>query len=194
MRRTTIERQSKKVPKGGSGRFFWGAKIESGEFDLFFIQNTKPPVQSRRFGELGTISTPTTPSGIDRFVVAVIGRDGRLRQILARTRAGIDETGIPQSPPTLEVKEPPFALRIRPLRAATIRPFTPPDAEPLQIRDHGTDKLRTRALRIEVFVAKDERACVFDRALRSDPKRARMAKMEKACRRGREASAIRVWG
>src|SRR3981189_2010731 len=80
------------------------------------------------------------------------------------------------------------------MRTAAVRPFTPSDSEPSQIVDHGAAKFWPRALRIEVFIPKYQRAPIFDRALRSDPERARMADMQQATRRWRKAPAIRVLG
>jgi hypothetical protein len=145
---------------------------------------------------LGTVGTPTASSGINGFVVTFIfiGCARRLSKILARTSARINETAIAQPFPGVEIGSTSFTLQIGTVRAATVRTFTPADTEPSQVLNHGTDKLRPRALWIKVFVAKDQRALMINGSLRSNPERARMADMQQASRRGRKASTIRVLG
>ncbi len=45
---------------------------------------------------------------------------------------------------------------------------------------HRLKEFRAAALRVEIFVAEDERPAMLDGALRGRPKRARMAEMEQA--------------
>jgi hypothetical protein len=67
------------------------------------------------------------------------------------------------------------------------------NTEPVQVLDHGGRKLRPRALRIKVFVAQDQRPLALNSSLRRNPKRPRMADVQQAAGRRREASAI-WWG
>ncbi len=52
------------------------------------------------------------------------------------------------------------------------------NAEPCEILKHGVDEIRTGALRVQIFVAKDECAASSQRALIRDPEGTRMAKMQ----------------
>src|SRR5581483_3331700 len=120
----------------------------------------------------------------------IVGSTGRLSKILSRTRAGIDAAGIAQSPPRFQVEAAPVALRVRVIRSAAIRTLAPVNAEPLEIFKHGGDKLRSAALRIEVFVAENQHAIMGFCALSSDPKGAGMTNVEKSGWRWRKTAAI----
>ena len=82
------------------------------------------------------------------------------------------------------------ALRIRRKRSAAIRPFAPFQAEPFQIFVHGGDELRFAACKIQIFISQNQRAGVFLGAFLSRPEGSGVTKMQQACWRGRDSSAI----
>ena len=67
----------------------------------------------------------------------------------------------------------------------------PGDAEPGEVFEHGGDEFGAGALRVEVFVAQQERAVVLARAVEGSPECCRMAEVEQAGGGGREASDVR---
>src|SRR5258708_30605880 len=116
-----------------------GTEFQRAEGSLSLVGNRKPPVHARRFGEFGSIGTPAASSRINGFVVIIIGRTRCLLQVLARTRAGINETAIAQPSPCIQIGSPSFTLRIGTMRTTAVRTFTPSDSEPSQIVDHDAD-------------------------------------------------------
>jgi hypothetical protein len=83
-----------------------------------------------------------------------------------------------------------FALRIGTKGTTAVWTFRPGDSEPAQVLDHGLHKLGPAALRIQVFVAENQRSAVLRASLRCNPERARVSEVEKTCGRWGEASAI----
>src|SRR5450631_2677509 len=165
-----------------------------GETDLLAIRNTKAPVHSARHapwsgGRLGhpasakrsgredgalRVMRPARPR-IHRLSVAFIRRTSRQRHILPRTSARVNKLAVEQTLPCLEVESPPLALRVRAVRAATVRPLAPLNPEPAQILEHCRHEFGAATLRIQVFVAKNQLSMISLRTLRGNRKRARMA-------------------
>ena len=83
-----------------------------------------------------------------------------------------------------------FALRVRTKGATAVWTFRPGDSQPVQIFDHGLHKLGSAALRIQVFVAENQRSALLTASLRCNPERARVSEVEKTSGRWGEASAI----
>src|SRR5689334_10393109 len=98
-----------------------------------------------------------------------------LFQVFARAGAGIDATGIAQTPPAFQVKTAALALRIRSKRAAYVRAFVPFETKPAQVFKHCLNKLRLASLKVEVFIAKDQLASGSAGAPVCDPEGPRMA-------------------
>ena len=84
----------------------------------------------------------------------------------------------------------PFALRVRSKGATAVWTFGPRYSKPMQVFDHGLHKLGPAALRIEVFVAENQRSALLGASLSCNPERARVSEVEKARGRWGEASAI----
>jgi len=89
-----------------------------------------------------------------------------------------------------QVKLAPLALAIGSERSAAIRPFLPFKAEPLQVFEHGADKLQLETLGVQVFVTQHQHAAARLGALLGNPECARVAQVQVARRRRREAAAI----
>ena len=60
----------------------------------------------------------------------------------------------------------------------------------MQVFNHRLDKFLLAADAVEIFVAQDERAANFLRALLRNPESARVAQVEIACRRRRQAATV----
>jgi len=83
-----------------------------------------------------------------------------------------------------------FTLRVRRKWPAAIRSLGPRNSEPVQVLDHRVDEFRTASLPIEIFISQNECSSALGGALGGNPKRARVANVEKAGRRGGETPAI----
>lgn len=66
----------------------------------------------------------------------------------------------------------------------------PRDAEPGEIFEHSRDEFRAGTLRVEIFVAQEEGAVVFARAIRCGEECGRVAEVEEARGRWREATDV----
>jgi len=60
----------------------------------------------------------------------------------------------------------------------------------VKIGQHGLYEFRAAALRVQVFVAKDQLAAMLGCTLRGGPEGASVAEMEQACGRGSEAATV----
>jgi hypothetical protein len=81
-------------------------------------------------------------------------------------------------------------LRIWAHRPAAVWAFDPLDSQPSQVVHHGLHELWAAALRIQIFVAKDQLAMMLGGALCRDPEGAGVAEMEQARGGGGETSAV----
>jgi hypothetical protein len=123
---------------------------------------------------------------------------GDAGELTAGTDAGIEASGGEKLSPGGEVVVAALALRVgseRTARAGTqigseVRAFLPADAEPAQVFDHGDGVVGAGAVRVEVFVAKDERAAGLERAEIRGEEGARVSEMEQAGGGRRDAPAI----
>ena len=113
-----------------------------------------------------------------------------LLDVLARAGAGIDEAAEVKLLERRPVERKTLALLVGCERAAHVRSLLPVESKPAKVFEHGADELRLGACGIEVFVAQDECASVFARAFLGCPEGQRVAEMEMARGRRREASAI----
>jgi len=84
----------------------------------------------------------------------------------------------------------PLALRIRADRPTAVRPLDPLNPKPAQILQHRLDKLRPAALRIQIFVAKDQLPAMFRRPPGRNPEGARMPEVQQPGRRRRKPPAV----
>ena len=57
-------------------------EMEIDKGNLLCIWHSKAPIHACRLGKLLSVRPGTTSTGIDRFVIGIIGRAGGLRQIL----------------------------------------------------------------------------------------------------------------
>src|SRR5271167_2955858 len=131
------------------------------ECDVLAVGDTKPPVHAgRRFMSRSLVQLLAAAAGIERLIVGFIRGGGRVGQVLARAGARIDESAIAQFAPALQVKLAAPALLVRRKRSADIGAFVPANAKPAQVLDHGLGEFWLRALRVEVLIAKDQRATV----------------------------------
>ncbi len=148
------------------------AEMQIAEGDGAALRHAEAPVVAARIVGGGSDATIAASAWIVRFV---IGGSGRvrclmrglrgLRQIFARARAGVNSAGIAQLLPRLQINIAALALGIRRVRAADIRAFPPLDAEPAQVFEVRVYEFAARALRVEIFVAQEERAAGVARAL-----------------------------
>ena len=92
--------------------------------------------------------------------------------------------------PCLQVMDSTFALRVGTKGTTAVWAFRPGDSQPAQVFDHRSHKLGPAALRIQVFVAKNQRSAALSAALSRNPEGARVSEVQKARGRWREASAI----
>jgi hypothetical protein len=83
-----------------------------------------------------------------------------------------------------------LALRIRAECPTNIRPFVPTDAEPVEVIEHRIGEIRFGALRIQILIAQNQGSGGIARSDVRDPEGARVAEVQQAGWRGRDASAI----
>src|ERR1035441_8072797 len=112
------------------------SQIQIGKCDCFAVRNAKPPVHTRGLGETSCVAAAAATSGINRLVVLIVWSACCLSQIFTRAGTRINKPLISQSLPGFQIVSAPLALRIRTMLSAAIRPFVPPDSEPLQVFDH----------------------------------------------------------
>jgi len=116
---------------------------------------------------------------VDRFGGFVV-RMGGLRRachVLARFVAGVNIVCILQLLPSAEKSSVALALAVGPSLAAHVGAFVPVATEPAEVFDRTVGELGLAALRVEVFVAVNELAARFSRALHSNPKSTRMSEV-----------------
>ncbi len=173
------------------------------KFDGLGIGNAKAPVRSGRVGgrKRSGIVACTARSWIERLVVVVvvvvaivIWSARRLREIFTRATAWVNEPTLAQAAPRLSIVRPALALEVRAKSAATIGALAPANFQPAQIVDHGAGEFRTRALGVEIFIAQNQSAAIFDCPLRRYPEGPRVPEVQQARRRRGQASAITGWG
>jgi hypothetical protein len=98
-------------------------------------------------------------------------RGERSLEIFPRTGTGIDESAVAKFTPCVQINRSALALRIRskvpadapmlaafamlPRKAVTLVPV---QAQPTQVVIHGPHEFRLAALKVQVFIAEDERA------------------------------------
>ena len=87
---------------------------------------------------------------------------------------------VAQQAPGSEVMVATLALAIGAVGAAEVRAFGPHDAYPAEVFEHGAGEIWARALWVEVFVAKNERSVVCERALVSRPESARVTEVQQS--------------
>src|SRR5688500_1224598 len=92
----------------------------------------------------------TACAGVDRFVIACMGRRKRRSDFLPRTSTRIDESGGTQLFKRSLVDPVSLALHVGFMRPADIRAFTPMKPQPAQILQRPRAKLRLAAWLIEV--------------------------------------------
>src|SRR5208282_4855829 len=168
------------------------AQIQIRELNYLALGDAETPVHARRLCELSRILALTTGSWIHRLIiiVGIIRSARRQRKILARTSAWIQKPARPQAPPSLQIVRPALTLRVRAVRAATVRPLAPTNSQPAQIFNHGASKFRPRASRIQILVPQNQSSPILGRPLRRDAEGPRVANMQQPRRRRRQASAI----
>jgi hypothetical protein len=111
-------------------------------------------------------------AAVDRFVIAIFVRGLRgLLQVFAATGAWVSET---------RSKQQVEGFAIGGNARGLLKLSGPGDAQPAQVFAHGFSEFFARALRVEVFVAEQERAMVLLGALVSDPESARVSEVEQA--------------
>src|SRR5690606_6790286 len=90
----------------------------------------------------------------------------------------------------LQIKPAPLALHVRSVRSADVGAFLPFEPEPAQVLEHLLGIPGLAAIRIEILVAKNERATGGAGALLSRPKGERMPQVQRAAGCGSDATAI----
>ena len=181
-----------------------GTEMQVGKRDLFAIGYAKSPVRAGRQilcrgrrirphceGKPSVVRGPARPR-IHRLIVALIRRARGQRHILSRARARINHSQLAQSSPRCHIKLPPLALHIRTVGTTAIWPLAPRDAKPSQVLDHRCREFRAAALRVKVFVAKNQRATPLSRVPRRNPECPRVPQVKQAGGRGRKPPAIRT--
>ena len=117
-------------------------------------------------------------AGIERPIEAVRGIR-RLRNVGARTKAGVDQALMVETRERRRIVVAVFALPERRRRKAK--------PEPGEIVDDGGLELRLAARPVQVFDAQQHAAAQFAREALVDQRRIGVAEMERPIRRGREA-------
>lgn len=175
------------VAAGGGGLGAEGGVLER---EGFAAGDAEAPVdgeverRERRIGgraELGRVNRFVVGCGCRAFVGCTKG----IEDIAARAVAGENSAGGVEAGEGGAVKREP--------RALVDDGLGPREAKPTQVFEHGGDEIETEADGVEVVVAQEQGAAGGAGALGGEPKRARMAEVEVAGGRGREASAI-GWG
>ena len=88
------------------------AEIQIGKFNRFAIGHTESPIHTSRLGKPSRIPAFAASARVDRFIVGIIGSARRLRQILSRADAGINQPLLPQLPPGPKIMPSPLTLRV----------------------------------------------------------------------------------
>ena len=121
-------------------------------------------------------------AGVERLVVLVMRGNHHLGEVAAAAGAGIDVAGDEESLECGAVGGQAVGLREH--------GRLPRDTEPGKVFEHGGDEFRARALGVEVFVAEEEGAVVRAGAGVCGEERSRVAEVEQAGWRWREASDV----
>ena len=117
-------------------------------------------------------------------------RAERVQNVFARTGAGIEEAAGTQFFQSSAIIGETFALVVGTERAAAIGPFLPAKTEPAQVFDRGGNEFLFATGAVEVFVAQHQCATELLRALLRDPESPRVAQVQVAGGRGREATTV----
>jgi hypothetical protein len=166
------------------------AEMTVGELNRLAIGNPETPINCGvRDAECGINGGPTGARINQFFIRDMRSAYGGL-DVLARAGAGIDGAGSEQTVKRGAIERDARALKVGSEPTAAVRAFLPLEAEPAKVFEHGGSEFRPATIGVEVFVAENELAGVFARALLRDPKRAGMAEMQKTGGRRREAAAI----
>jgi hypothetical protein len=102
----------------------------------------------------------------------------RLSKVFARAGARVDVAFAKEFAPGFEVVRASLALHVWSERTADVGSFVPFDSEPAEIFMHRSLELGTRAIRVEIFVAKDQRSAATAGALIGSPKSAGVTEMQ----------------
>lgn len=149
------------------------------EANLLTVPDAKAPVnpggrvRCRRWHRLRAAG-----GGVQRFIVPLVRCASSQRNIPARARARINCTQVKQLLPSLQIPATSLALNVRPEWTSPVRSFVPLDAEPAHILDHRLRVIEPAALRVQVFVAKNESPALFFRPPCCNPEGARMSDMQ----------------
>src|SRR6202050_3341758 len=169
------------------------------ELDAFTVGDTKAPVCPGGVVRVGNGGRQRAArAGIHGAFIALAARLDtelmrRLRnpaELFARAGAGIENPALREWPPGFQIEITAAALFVGRKRAADIRALLPADAEPTKILQHGFGEFRPRTLRIEIFVAQNQRPHRVTRSQVSLPEGARVTNVQKACGGRRDASAV----
>ncbi len=172
------------------------AEVLVEELDGFSVGHSESPVHADgRCGGIGDVTGKRAAgSGVEGLIVFLrlrfVGCLCGTLEILAGTFAGIDGAGVEELLPGGEIEVAALALRVGSEGAADVGAFLPADSEPAQVFDHGLLEVGAGAMRIEIFVAKDEGAVCGETALIRGEESARVSQVEEACGRGGYAAAI----
>ena len=81
--------------------------------------------------------------------------------------------------PSLQVVVSSFALGVGSKGTSAVWTFGPRYSKPMQVFDHGLHKLGLAALRVQVFIAENQRSALLAASLSCNPERARVSEVEK---------------
>ena len=116
-------------------------------------------------------------AGVNRFLLAGVGRGQGLEDVLPGTPTGVNRSGIAKPGEGAAVTGESLALAIRCEGTAAVRTFLPVQTEPAQVQ-HGGGELRTGAASIEILVPQDQHAAGGPGALAGDPEGAGVAQVQ----------------
>jgi len=102
----------------------------------------------------------------------------RLSKVFAGAGARVDVALAKKFAPGFEVARAALTLHVWSEGAAEVGSFIPIDSEPAEIFIHRSLELGTRAIRVEILVAKDERASGIASSLIGIPKGAGVAQVQ----------------
>lgn len=159
---------------------------------LLAIRNAEAP-GGRMVAKLGAKFSGrcrTARAGIDWLILVGVRGTRRGGHIAPGTDAGVNPSAAKEKLESLAIDLDALALGVGTVRAADVRSFVPSHTEPAQILDHRAHVFRADSRVVEVFVAEDQVSAGIGAATVRDPKRVRMAAMQEARGRWREASAI----
>jgi hypothetical protein len=151
------------------------SKALIGELQRFPLRDAKTPVVTRRRLKVADRRT-LRPAGswINRLLVFMVRRAGRLKDIAPRAGAGVEQRRIPQFLPGGQIVSAPFTLGVRRKRSANVRSFIPAQSKPMKVFDDGVAKLRPASIPIQVLDPENELSASLSSAFLRKPKRYRM--------------------